>query len=63
MAHVPGEGKTAQGQVDMGSPGPAIGADLGAVYDLDMALEPNKFPRESGSDSYEGIPGDGKVPG
>lgn len=30
---------------------------------LDPAIEPNKFPRQHGSDTYDGIPGDGKVPG
>lgn len=34
-----------------------------AAYDIDMGLEPNKFPKDSGSDSYTGIPGDGVVPG
>ena len=37
--------------------------NMGESYDLDPAIEPNKFPREGGSDSYTGIPGDGVVPG
>lgn len=37
--------------------------DVDAAYAVDMALEPNKFPKDSGSDSYTGIPGDGVVPG
>jgi hypothetical protein len=34
-----------------------------AAYDIDMGIEPNKFPKDSGSDTYQGIPGDGIVPG
>ena len=37
--------------------------DKGEKTDYPCPLEPNKFPRESGSDSYSGIPGDGVVPG
>jgi hypothetical protein len=37
--------------------------DRGEKIDYPCPLEPNKFPRESGSDSYSGIPGDGVVPG
>lgn len=32
-------------------------------YDVDPDFGENVFPRESGSDSYTGIPGDGIVPG
>jgi hypothetical protein len=31
------------------------------TYDLPLNPGENKFPRESGSDSYSGIPGDGIV--
>lgn len=37
--------------------------DQGEQYDIPLTTEPNKFPRDGGSDSYTGIPGDGVVPG
>jgi hypothetical protein len=40
---------------------PPVGGD--ASYDLPLDPGENRFPRESGSDSYSGIPGDGEVPG
>lgn len=32
-------------------------------FPQDMGLQPNKFPRDSGFDTYTDIPGDGVVPG
>ena len=51
-----------------GVPGNTWSLDAGAkayekFYAIDPQIPDNKFPRESGSDSYTGIPGDGKVPG
>jgi hypothetical protein len=34
-----------------------------AATPLDANLAPNQFPRQSGSDTYSEIPGDGQVPG
>lgn len=40
-----------------------VNPDQGETSHLDPAIQPNKFPRETGSDTYTGIPGDGSVPG
>lgn len=34
-----------------------------ASYPVDPALGPNTYPKETGSDTYQDIPGDGVVPG
>lgn len=36
--------------------------DRGEKEEYACNLEPNKFPREGGKDTYSGIPGDGIVP-
>lgn len=36
--------------------------ERGEQTDYPCPLEPNKFPREGGSDTYSDIPGDGIVP-
>lgn len=37
--------------------------DQGEQKDMSPSFAPNMFPREGGSDSYSGLPGDGIVPG
>ena len=41
------------------APNPAVDA----AYDIDPGIEAPKFPKDKGSDTYQGIPGDGIVPG